>query len=264
MRESLSFYENKPLFSKTIVVTRAKEKTSELSEELYEMGANVIALPMIKIEKIIDAEKTSAILTSFSEFEYVIFTSESGVRIFFEELLNRYIDARIFSGKKICAIGRKTKESLLRYGLYADIAPAHGVSEALWDEISGEISSENRVLLIQAKNGRKYLSETLQKSCKLTEYFPYETVAEETEVEKLRELIKSGLVDAITFTSSSTVTNFLAHISAEELKSGDVLLFSIGESTTKTIKSAGLCVFAESEKTDVRSLALAVKRALSK
>ncbi|MCL1875356.1 MAG: uroporphyrinogen-III C-methyltransferase [Synergistaceae bacterium] len=261
LRENLSFFESKPLFSKTIVVTRAREKISELSGELFGLGANVIALPMIRIEKIINAEKMKEITSSFSQFKYVIFTSENGVRIFFEELHALRCDARIFSGKVICAIGRKTKEALFRHGICADVAPETGASEALWEKLSDIIKKEDNALLVQAKNGRKYLSRALKKSCNLTEIFPYETKAEETEVERLRELVKTGQIDAITFTSSSTVANFLSHISVEELKENNVLLFSIGESTTKTIEEAGLRVCAESEKTCVRSLAEAVKRA---
>jgi len=264
LREYLSFFETKPLFSKNIVVTRAKDKTNELSRELYEMGANVIALPMIKIKKMIDAERMKTVLAAFSHFDYVIFSSENGVRVFFEEMFSLSHDARIFSGKRICAIGRKTKEALLRYGLCADIVPARGTSEGLWEKLSGEIKSGNHALLIQAKNGRRYLSEALAKSCSLTEIYPYETIAEETEADGLRVLVNSRQIDAITFTSPSTVTNLLSHVSAEELKANSVLLFSIGESTTKTIINAGLCVCAESENADVRSLALAVKHAFVK
>ena len=264
LREYLSFYETKPLFSKNVVVTRAKNKTSELSNELYEMGANVIELPMIKIKKIIDTERLKAVFASFSQFEYVIFTSENGVRIFLDEIYALSYDARIFSGKIICAIGRKTKEALLNYGLCADIVPLRGTSEGLWERLREEIKKEHRTLLVQAKNGRKYLSEALSKSCNLTEICPYETIAEDREAERLKELIGSGQIDAITFTSSSTVTNFLTHVSAEELRKNNVLLFSIGEITTKTIEDAGLNVCAESENTDVRSLAIAVKNAFIK
>jgi len=264
LRESLSFFEAKPLFTKNIIVTRAKEKISELSDLLYDAGANVIEFPMIKIEKILDAEILEVILKSFSKFDYVIFTSENGVRIFFEEMFALSYDARIFSDKKICAIGRKTKEALLRYGLCADILPERGTSEGLWEKLSVEIQKENCVLLVQAKNGRKYLSEFLYKACHLTRIFPYETKAEKTEVKQLRELIKSGQIDAITFTSSSTVTNFLSYVSVEELIENNVLLFSIGEITTKEIINSGLSVCAESEKPDISSLVLAVRNAFCK
>jgi uroporphyrinogen III methyltransferase/synthase len=259
LRESLSFFETKPLFSKNIVVTRAKEVNCELSKELYEMGANVIAFPMIKIERIVDEKRIKDILSSFSKFEYVIFTSENGVRIFFEEIFALSCDARIFSGKVICAIGLKTKEALMSYGICADIVPEREVSEGLWEILSAQIKKDNHALLVRAKNGREYLSEMLRKSCSLTELFPYETKAEETDFKRLGDLIESAQIDAVTFTSPSTVVNFLSHISVEELKENNVLLFSIGESTTKAIVNAGLSVCAESEKSDVRSLARAVK-----
>ena len=199
------------------------------------------------------------VLSSFMRYDYVIFTSENGVKIFFEELFTLSCDARIFSGKKICAIGRKTKETLLRYGLNADIVPERGTSEGLWEKLSGEIKKENNVFLVQAKNGRKYLSEELQKSCNLTCFFPYETKAEETDAERLRDLIKNARIDAIIFTSPSTVTNFLSYIPVRELNENNVKLFSIGEITTRAIEKSGLSVCAESEKTDIRSLVLTVK-----
>jgi len=262
LRENLSFFEKKPLFSKNIIVTRAKEKISELSNLLYDAGANVIEFPMIKIEKILDIEMFKAVLTSFAKFEYVIFTSESGVRIFFEELFALSYDARIFSGKRICAIGQKTREALLRCGLNANIVPERETSEGLWEKLVYEIKNENNVFLVQAKNGRKYLSEMLEKACSLTRIFPYETKMEETDKEKLNELINNTQIDAITFTSPSSVENFFSHFSAKKLRENNVLLFSIGEITTKAIKNLGLTVKAESEKADVHSLFLAVQNVL--
>ena len=264
LRESLSFFETLPLFSKNIVVTRARNKKAELSSELCEMGANVIEFPMIRIEKILNTGTLKELLKSFSQFDIVIFTSENGAGIFLDELFSLSCDARIFAGKKICAIGQKTQDALQRYGLCADIMPERGISEGLWEKLSGEISNESRVLLVQAKNGRKYLTEMLEKACKLTVVYPYETLAEDADAGELRDLLKNGEIDAITFTSQSTVTNLLSHISASELKESGVLLFSIGESTTKAIKNYGLCVCLESEKTDVHSLAEAVKRAFMK
>ena len=258
LRKSLSFYETKPLFSKNIVVTRAKEDNCELSKELYEMGANVIAFPMIRIERIADVDKTKEVLSSFSQFKYVIFTSKNGVRFFFENVFASSYDSRIFSGKIICAIGRKTAEALLNYGLCADITSLREVSEGLWDKLSSLIKKEDHILLARAKGGRKYLSDELSKKCNLTEIFPYETKKVETEAESISKLLKNRQIDAITFTSPSTVMNFLTYISAEELKESMVDLFSIGESTTKTIVDAGLRVCAESEKADARLLARAV------
>ena len=262
LRKNLSFFEKKPLFSKSIVVTRPKEDNCELSKEFYEMGANVIALPMIKIEKTADDNRIKEVLSSFSQFKYVIFMSKNGVRLFFETMFALSYDARIFSGKIICAIGKKTAEVLLNYGLCADIAPLRESSEGLWDILSPLLNKEDNALLVRAKNGRKYLSDELSKKCSLTEIFPYETKKVKAEAEILSGLLKNKQVDAITFTSPSTVTNFLSYISAEELKESDVYLFSIGESTTKAIVDAGLRVYAESEKADVRLLARAVKNAI--
>ena len=264
LRKSLSFFETKPLYSKNVVVTRAKEDKCELSKELYELGANVIELPMIKIEKTEDADKTSEVLSSFSQFKYVIFTSKNGVRLFFEKMFGLSYDARIYSGKIICAIGQKTAEALLNYGLCADITPLREVSEGLWDILSSQVKEEDHVLLVRAKGGRKYLSEKLQKVCSLTEIFPYETKKADTDTEYLSKLLKKRQIDAITFTSPSTVINFLSYIPAPELKESNVYLFSIGESTTKTIVDAGLCVYAESEKADARSLARAIQYAFTK
>lgn len=242
LRKKLNFYENKPLFGKKIIVTRAGSQASILAGQLKELGARVIQCPSIRIDpinnKILRAE-----IQKIKEYTHLVFTSQNGVRIFMDEWLKEK-DIRELSGLKICSIGEATTKELQKYFVQPDIMPSKYVGEELAKAMEQDIESYQRevnILIPRAKNAREVLVKILQSNNKvhnLKEIHIYETTIETLSDKTRKELIEGA--DAITFTSSSTVKNFYEMIDEslqEKLK--DVPIFSIGPITSATINELG-------------------------
>ena len=216
LREQLRWFDNKPLFGKTIVVTRARSKASALSERLLELGAHVIEASAIKTQALPRTKEMDATYDSLSSYDGLIFTSAEGVRFFFDGLLDRGLDSRALGSMKVCAIGSATAKSLLDRGIRADIVPPNYQAESVVETITeeqGRVWSNRelgdlRFVLVQPKVARDVIYKGLsQAGCDVTVLRLYETVQDTSHKEYLEEALRAGEVDYITFTSSSTVTN---------------------------------------------------------
>lgn len=240
LRKIFNWFENKPLFGKRIVITRTREQASKLRSALYENGAEVIEIPTIEVSPIKN-ERVEEVLKRLRDFDWLVFTSENGIRFFFEALFEAGLDVRALGGLKIAVIGPATFSALEKWGLKADLMPENnftqeGLSEAFKKiEVSGK-----RILLIRAKTAREVLPQSLKKEGAEVEILPvYETLKPEDSLKLLKKALSEG-VDAITFTSSSTVENFF-----ELMKEGglslpkEVVLASIGPITSETLRKYG-------------------------
>lgn len=255
LREKLNFYEKKPLLGKNIIVTRARTQSSSLSEKIEDLGGEAIEVPAIKINKIIPNEDLNAAINDIKSFNYIIFTSTNGVQIFFERLFELGFDSRAIGNSNIVAIGKATEGELMKYGIKADIVPQRFVSEAIVEELSPRLRTSDSILIPRAKEARDYLTEELSKLCNVTEIKTYETVKDKSEKEYLSKLINKKKIDYITFTSSSTVKNFIELLdenSLEHIK--DIKLISIGPVTSGTIKEKGLKIYKEAQEYSIDGL----------
>jgi uroporphyrinogen III methyltransferase/synthase len=234
LRSELSWFEERPLFGKKIVVTRSRAQASALTEALEYMGAEVIETPTIEIKENTVDKNIDATIKEISSFDWVIFTSVNGVNIFFDRLFGMGLDTRQLAGVKVAAIGSATEELLAEVGICPDVVPEKFVAESLAKEL-GDLKGK-KVLLPVAKGARTVLSEKITKAGgKPVTIHTYETVAVKENDQHALDVLNYEKIDMITFACSSTVKNFVDQVGVDYFKN-DIPLLSIGPVTSSTIK----------------------------
>lgn len=260
MRETLNWFEKRPLFGKKIAVTRAKLQSSRLAGRLRDLGAEVLELPAIKIEpRALESYLPSYEKLKSGAYKWVVFTSENGVELFMEGLYSQGFDARSFGQTKVAVIGSGTEKKLMSYGIKADLKPERFVAEGLIEsfealEANGEsLSQSDLVLLPRASEARALLKEWFDKKCQVEEVHLYDTVVEtEIEPEVFEKLFAA---DYITFTSASTVKNFLIQLKASQKDMPKTLkTVSIGPITSEALIQNGFEVNLEAKVHDLGGL----------
>jgi len=242
LRDKLKWYERRPLFGRRIVVTRARLQASRLTRQLDRLGAEVIELPAIRIEPPADPAPLDGAVASLSSFNWIIFTSANGVDAFFDALDRAKLDARALAGVRICVIGPGTAASLGRFALRADARPKTYKSADIADTLAALQDLDSVTILCpRADIAPKDLVEDLaSRGAAVTDIAAYRTVAETPDPKRLDEVFAGDGPDWITFTSSSTVTNFVNAVGLEKLRGCSASLASIGPVTSQTIRSFGL------------------------
>jgi uroporphyrinogen III methyltransferase/synthase len=236
----LSWFERRPLFGRTIVVTRAREQASVLSARLEDLGAEVLELPAIEIAPL------AFTLPDLARFGWLVFTSANGVRAFFDDgLAPAGLDARALAGLRIAAIGPGTDRALARRGLHADLVPEQFVAESLLDAFPDPSAAGERVLLARAEVARDAMPDGLAARGYEVEVLPVYETRPATPDPALLARVADGRFDAVTFTSSSTVDNFCAQVPT--LPDPFPLVVSIGPITSATARERGLRVDAEAD-----------------
>ena len=236
----LSWFESRPLFGRSVVVTRAREQMSGLRQRLEALGADVIELPAIVIEPV------DVVVPDLGLYSWLVFTSANGVDAFFDRgLAPSGLDARALAGLQVGCIGPGTDAALGAHGVRADLVPERPVAEAFLDAFPDPGASGERVLLARAEQGRDVLPDGLAARGYAVDVLPvYRTVRAQPEPDVVARVVE-GRVDAITFTSSSTVTNLCDALGA--LPSPQPLVVSIGPVTSETARARGLRVDAEAD-----------------
>ena len=246
LRDSLNWFETRPLFGKRIVVTRARTQASDMKQRLEEFGAEVIQFPTIRVQPPESWDPVDTAIEGLEAYDWLIFSSVNGVRYFFERLFGSGRDARSLGGKSVAAIGPKTAEALRRVGIRPDLVPKDYKAEGLLEAFPEGVAAT--VLFPRAKVAREVLPETLRKRGHRVDVVPvYETVMETVDPDA-KETIRSGDVDVITFTASSTVHNFVEIMggrAAVQALPDSVKIASIGPITSQTLRDYGLAVHVE-------------------
>jgi len=243
LRRQLKWFESKPLFGKRVVVTRSHGQASKLSEALYSLGATPIEIPVIKVEPPDSYEALDKAIELQSEgayYDWLIFTSANGVLKLAERLKEKKLDFRIFKGAQVAAIGPATQRCLQSFALHVDLAPEEYVAEGVIRAL-GDVGG-NKILLPRAQVAREILPQELKKAGASVDVAPtYKTVAD-TGIGREKISALKGQMDIITFTSSSTISNFLAMIGKDKSVLEGVKIAVIGPVTAKTAKENGLNV----------------------
>lgn len=246
LRNKLNFYEKKPLFGKNVVITRSRAQSSKLVERVNDLGGNPIEFPTIKINEILPNEELNDAIKNIEKYTYVVFTSENAIEIFFNRLYELNKDIRSLANLKVAAIGKATADCLRKRGIIADFVPEKFVAEGLIELLNKNINNNDNILIPRAKEARNVLVEELRKICTVEEIKIYETIRENSEKNSIIELLQKDSKPFITFTSSSTVKNFIEILGEDNLELlRGAKLVSIGPVTSKTIKSFGLDVYSE-------------------
>jgi len=258
LREQLNWFEKRPLSGKRIVVTRTRQQAGALSGELRAAGADVIELPTIQIKPPTDLRAFAELVQDAHIYDWIVFTSPNGVTAFFDLFYKLYDDAREIGGTKIAAIGPATAQRIKDFHLHVDLQPEEFVAEAVVRAFQKEGNLENlRILLARAEQARDVLCKELSSlGAIVDEGFAYRTVAETRDITGARRRLLHEGADMITFTSSSTVENFLA-LGLDWPKGMQIA--SIGPITSKTARDRGLKVDVEARRHDITGLVAAIR-----
>jgi len=248
--DAIGWLERRPLHGRRVVVTRARAQASGLARTLAALGADVVELPAIRIQPRIDAEEVRRAVDDIYTYALVCLTSPNGVHLLFEAMAGVGRDARALSNATVAAIGPGTAAALREHGVIADVVPEESVAEALVEAL-GETEVEGRpVLVARAAEAREVLPDALRgRGAEVDVVTLYETVAENPDEQAIEA---AGEADYVTFTSSSTVRNFVAAV-GESFPHG-ARVVSIGPITTTAARDAGLEVHVEAERHDIDGL----------
>jgi uroporphyrinogen III methyltransferase / synthase len=253
LHEPLKWLERRPLFGRTVVVTRARAQASGLAARLAELGAEVVETPAIRIEpRAVSGELVKA-AEAIGDYSLICLTSPNGAALLMDALAELGKDARALGGATVAAIGPGTAAELQHRGIHADVVPERSVAEALVEALEPIDLSGKRVLIARAAEARDVLPNALkERGAEVDVVALYDTVAEPL-TDAQREA--AGRADYLTFTSSSTVRNFVE--SAGGVSDGTRVV-SIGPVTSATAKELGLIVHVEAAQHDVDGLVQAL------
>lgn len=261
LRQELKWFERLPLFGKRIVATRTREQSRALRDALEESGAEVIEVPAIEIRDPQSWQKLDGAIGRLEEFDYLLFTSANGVKKFLPRLQECGRDVRDLKGLQIGAIGPGTAAELAKTGIRVDFMPREFRAEGLIEYFKTIDLHGKAILIPRAKVARDILPVTLKEQGARVEVVEcYETVQPRFARGEL-ERILTPPPDAVTFTSSSTVTNFLQLLDEHQLRGilGHMAIASIGPITSDTIRRNGLEVSIEAAESTIPGLVQALQ-----
>jgi len=254
LRRKLNWRKKLPLAGQTIVVTRSQDQVSELSERLGALGAEVIEFPTIEIAPPKSYARLDQAIAGLENYEYVIFTSRSGVDYFFKRLILKGGDARLLFRAKIAVIGPGTADQLLRFGLKPNFqADSDYSQEGILKELLREKIAGKNILIPRATKAREVLAVGLKNAgAKVKVVSAYRTVKPKRE----KGLCFPRKIDGITFTSSSAVSNFVSIFGKKKARQllRTVKIVSIGRLTSATVKKIGLKIYRQAKRAAIDSL----------
>ncbi|MGI8576814.1 MAG: uroporphyrinogen-III synthase [Nocardioidaceae bacterium] len=259
MRDTLSWFETKPLFGWRVLVPRTKEQAGSLVHKLRSYGGVPEEVPTISVEPPRNAQQMDKAIRGLVEgrYEWIVFTSVNAVKAVREKFDEYGLDARAFSGLKVAAVGDKTAERIAQWGIRPDLVPSDEQSAcgllADWPPYDELLDPINRVFLPRADIATESLVAGLvELGWEVEDVTAYRTVRASPPPAPTRDAIKSGKFDAVVFTSSSTVRN-LVGIAGKPHAS--TVIAAIGPATAKTCEEHGLRVDVLAPKPSVEALA---------
>lgn len=260
LREKLRWFDNRPLFGKRVLVTRSRTQASSLSEMLSREGGQPIELPTIETRPLKSTEKLDAALAKLSTYDWVLFTSANTVTAVFERLVALGMDARAFGTAKVGAIGQATASALSGWGILSlDFLPDRPVSESVVEGLEDRGLKGSKVLVPGARVRRDTLRRGLERLGALVDDIAvYETTVPEKAEARAREVLAPG-VDAVTFTSTSTVSNLADLLNGDLSLLGDATIACIGPITAEAARETGLRVEVVPEQSTVAGLVESLK-----
>jgi uroporphyrinogen III methyltransferase/synthase len=258
LRQALAWQEKRLLAGKRLVITRTRKQASVLGRKFRGLGAEVLEIPTIRTEPPTDLRAFAELVQDAHLYDWIVFTSGNGVEAFFDIFFKLYDDAREIGGARIATIGPATAQRVKDFHLHVDLQPEEFVAEAVVRAFRKLGSLENlRILWVRGEKARDVLPKELAAlGAIVDEAFAYRTVPETRDVTGARSRLLDEGADMITFTSSSTVENFL--------KLGlpwpkGMQIASIGPITSKTVRDHGLNVDVEARRHDIDGLVQAIR-----
>jgi uroporphyrinogen III methyltransferase / synthase len=252
----------KPLLGKKVLITRAREQASRFAALLREYGADPIEVPTIQIVPPSSWEPLDRAITAIRTYDWLIFTSVHGVQAFwgrFEAQQRQLDDIR---GLHVCAIGPATADELQERGIVVDVMPSEYRAEAVVESLAAYPMAGSRILVPRAAIARDVLPRALEaRGAQVDVVEAYRTVLPISGIEPARwRMLEQGAIDVVTFTSSSTVTNFALLVGEMDLVRllRQVVVACIGPITAESARSYGLTPTIVSAEYTVPALARAI------
>ncbi len=259
LRDSLRWYEDKPLFGHRILITR---EYSYDYEALEDMGAEIFGFPTIKTVPSEDYSDLDRAIHSIGDYQWLIFTSAKGVSFFLCRFISAGRDIRDLKGIRLCAVGTKTAEALAKFGLRVDLMPEEFNSEGLVDAFVKEHKNLQgvRMLLPRPDNARNLFPDMIsQRGGTVDTPVAYRVIKPERHGKRLQRFLKEGRITVATFTSAATFNNFVDMIGEEALDFlRGITIASIGPVTTKAIEKAGLRVEIQPKEATIKAMSAAI------
>lgn len=261
LRRHLNWFERLPLFGKRIVITRSREQAGVLRDALVELGAETLELPTIEIRDPSSWEPLDRAIRRLEEFDYLLVTSSNGVRSFLARLEACGRDVRALKGLQIGAIGPATAAEFSKTGIKVDFVPREYQAEGLLEVLAGRELEGKAFLIPRAKVARDLIPRALaERGAHVEVVEAYETVLPRLPRRELGRLLAPP-PDVITFTSSSTASNFARLLDRGKIGrlSTGVTLASIGPITSDTLRELGFRVAIEAKESTVPGLVRAIE-----
>ncbi|MDR3749776.1 MAG: uroporphyrinogen-III synthase [Acidobacteriota bacterium] len=263
--------DNRPLSGCRVLVSRAKKQAGALSSALRALGCQVVEIPFIEIRRPRSYGPLDSALGELATYDWLILTSVNGIEALFERLTERKINRNALSRLKIAAIGPATKAAIEQHGLKVSVTPKEYVAESVVAALQRRVKGK-RVLLVRAKVARDVIPRELRRAGAHVDVVEaYETVAPKASEKRLRSALasKTRKPHAITFTSSSTVRNFVGLLSLrgaraalkKSMQHQGTHTASIGPVTSATLREFGLPVDIEAKQYTIPGLVAAILEA---
>jgi len=262
LRDQLNWFEKRPLFGKRVVMTRTPEQAGEFARLLAAYGAEPLEVPTIQLVPPASWGAIDRAIARIGSYQWLVFTSMNGIGPFMDRLRLAGKDARALAPLRIGAIGPRTAQELERYGVRADLVPTHYQAEGLLESLRAEHLRGQKVLIPRAEVAREILPEQLRDMGATVDVIPvYRTVVPAGDVAPLKEQLEAERIDVVTFTSSSTVRNFVelvgGAVEARRL-AAKTSIACIGPVTAKTAEECGLTVSIMPKENTIPALAGAI------
>ncbi len=257
LHDKLAWFEKRALLGKGVVVTRAREQSSGLVNTLGELGAKVYEFPTIAIQPLADYTPVQKEIQNLAAWDCCVFTSVNGVKKFFEQIDYLKLDARIFAGLYIAAIGPATALALQEKGIKPDFVPEKYVAEHVLKGMLEHGVAGKKILIPRAQKAREVLPEKLQEAGAEVLVLPvYKTSLSQEDPTEISTALEQNKIQYITFTSSSTVDNFFTLLKPELLQQyrDKIQLACIGPITAETLASYGFTPDIQPEKYTIVAL----------
>ena len=245
LSDRLDTMSKRQLHGRRVLITRARHQVDPFRRELVDLGASVVEIPTIEISAMPTDDRVRKAIAQLDGTALVIFASANAVDIFFQMLLDTGGDARALHKSKLCAIGQETAESLEGHGLRPELVTSEYTAEGLAKALEGWEMEGMRVLVPRAEVARDALPSLLAKRGAEVEILPvYRALCPAEAGPALLRLFHAEGVDVITFTSSSTVANFVRAFPEDRLPAvlGDAEVACMGPVTADTARKLGLAV----------------------
>ncbi len=267
LREELRWFDRRPLFGKTVLVTRAADQAGEFSAQLAANGARILECPTIALVPPASTEALDAAIDDLTGFDWLVFSSANAVTFFFARLQAQGLDARALGRCRVCAVGPKTAAAIRSHGIEPDLVPADYKAEGVVAAFAAREPAGQRVLFPRADKAREIIPQGLTAlGAEVTAPIAYRNLLPDGLPPEALAALEEGSVDCVTFTASSTVENLASILGAERFARllAGVVVAAIGPITARTCRKLGLEVAIEPREYTLAALTVAMVEYFSK